>query len=113
MRPVTDAVNGDGAWTAPTLSGSWANYGGTTFNTAGYRKVGQVVYFKGLVKSGTGTIFVLPAGYRPPDGRLIFTCYGDGALAEVDIYTTGEVHLQAGTATTYLSLDNISFWVGA
>lgn len=61
----------DSGWIALTLSGSWANYG-SPFPTAAYRKVGSVVYLKGLVRNGTPgtTIGTLPVGYRPSEQHL-------------------------------------------
>jgi sorbitol-specific phosphotransferase system component IIA len=53
-------------WLTPTLLNSWVNYGGT-MQPAQYKRIGDRVYIRGVVKSGTGSpIFTLPAGYRPP-----------------------------------------------
>lgn len=57
-------LKGDAGWTAPTLTGSWVNYGGAHL-AAGYKRVGDFVYVRGTLKDGTGTAFTLPAGYRP------------------------------------------------
>jgi len=49
----------------PAFIGSWTNYGGG-FDTAAFRMTADGwVYMKGLVKSGSGTLFTLPEGYRP------------------------------------------------
>ncbi|HET9667277.1 MAG TPA: hypothetical protein VFP09_10990, partial [Desertimonas sp.] len=55
------------AWTNVTFTGTWVNFGGLTQATQ-YRKIGDQVYVRGFVKSGTiGTsAFTLPVGYRPP-----------------------------------------------
>lgn len=54
------------AWTAPTFTNAWVNFGGST-QIARYRKVGDVVEIEGLIKTGTIGLsaFTLPAGFRP------------------------------------------------
>lgn len=99
---------GGGAFTAPTLAGSWANSGGSN-QTAGYLKDPMgFVHLRGCVKSGSGTIFTLPTGYRPSADILLGT-YGDGAFAAVSITSAGVVALSVGAATIALSLDSITF----
>lgn len=56
------------AVTAPSFATGWANYG-APYSNAGYYKDRGRVYLRGAVKnsgSGTGLIFTLPSGYRPP-----------------------------------------------
>jgi len=37
-------------WIAPTLENAWADYGGD-WTLSGYRKIGDIVYLRGLVDS--------------------------------------------------------------
>jgi hypothetical protein len=55
------------AWAAPTLVNSWADFGGGN-QVAQYRKVGDTVQMRGIVKSGATSTeaFTLPSGFRPP-----------------------------------------------
>lgn len=48
------------------FAGTWTNFAGG-WDVAAYRKIGKVVYLKGLVAGGAvgSTIFTLPAGYIP------------------------------------------------
>ncbi len=95
------------SWIAPALINSWANYG-SGYNPAGYFKDSQgIVHLRGLVKSGTGTIFTLPAGYRPAY-RMLYGVDGANAHARVDIDTSGNV-IHAGGSNVHLSLDVITF----
>lgn len=59
------------AWQAPTLSGSWANVGGTT-TPAGYRITadGKSAELAGDVSGGTGAILTLPPDYRPIKDKI-------------------------------------------
>jgi hypothetical protein len=95
---VLGTTNGIGTvaavpWTSVTgFSNGWINYG-SVFQTAQYRKIGDVVTLRGLIKSGTvgSSAFTLPAGYRPP-ARLIH----HGTTARSSTWTTGAA--SAGTA---------------
>ncbi len=103
-----------GAWTALTLNsgGNWANYGGSYY-VAAYKKVGDLVFVRGLVVRSSGSdtlIATLPSGHRPGSYSLHVTS-GDDAFARIDIETDGEMRLQAGTAAVYVSLDGLIFSV--
>lgn len=95
-------------WTAPALINGWINYAGAFAATA-YRRIGGVVYIKGLVKSGTANtvIFNLPAGCRPTE-QLIFTGYSGVGAARIDVAPNGQVN-QATGSQDYLSLNGITF----
>lgn len=82
-------------WTAVTFQNSWANYGGA-FQTAQYRRVGDIVELRGLVRNGTAgtSIFTLPAGFRPPATQIF------AAVHDVPVtWATGAA--SAGTAHTH------------
>lgn len=97
----------DAPYVLATLAGTWANVSG--YAPARYATRGGAVHLSGRVSSGTGTIFTLPTGSRPKY-RLSFTAAADGALAQVDVLTTGEVTVVTpSTAPTWLSLDGLVF----
>jgi len=55
----------------PVFQNGWSNHG-STYQDAGYRKVGNLVYLVGTMDIGTpGTAFTLPVGYRP-EFKLVF-----------------------------------------
>jgi hypothetical protein len=95
----------------PTFQNSWANFGPPFFN-AGYHRVAGEVELLGVVKSGAiGTIFNLPAGFRPPFQRM-FTVGANNQTARIDITTGGDVVLAAygtGGSNAFVSLDGIRF----
>lgn len=98
-------------WISPTFANGWSNYG-NYFDTAGYCKVGDVVYLKGLVKAGSGTIFTLPAGYRPSKQRFFMVATGGSGSSlvpgRIDIASDGSVTFIEGQ-NGYVSLDGITF----
>lgn len=99
-------------WTSLTLQNSWVVYNAATYETPQYtRSADDIVTLKGMIKSGTTTIgtvlATLPAGYRPLEKQIFTTDAGD-ALGRIDVYPTGDIVLQAGSAT-WTSLDAISF----
>jgi hypothetical protein len=69
---VTNNLNevnglGAGAWINMALVAPWVNFGGA-LQIAQYRKVGDRVEIRGVIKSGVinTAFFTLPVGYRPP-----------------------------------------------
>jgi hypothetical protein len=64
-------------WTAMPLASGWSNFA-AGFQTAQYRKVGDIVYARGVVQAAAGaasTIATLPAGFRPPADLLLTTWF--------------------------------------
>jgi len=96
-------------WTTPTLSGTWANFGGA-FAGAAYGKTAEgLVVLRGLIKSGTiGTAaFTLPTGFRPAADKR-FGVISNGAAGRVDISTAGVVTPSTGN-NAYVTLNDIRF----
>lgn len=97
-------------WVTPTLAGSWVQYVGSGgFETPGYYVQGDYwCRLKGVVASGSGTIFTLPEGARPAF-RCHFTVATAGGVAKVRVQTDGQVVYSIGGNNTWLSLDGITF----
>eukprot|EP00483_Globobulimina_turgida_P013673 UN13699 len=77
------------------LQNKWQRFD-QTFAGAKAFKIGNVVYLKGLVKSGSGTtIATLPEGWRP-DTRRIFCQNQDGAAMRVDVLSNGIISYHDG-----------------
>lgn len=87
------------AWTAPTLLNSWANYGGG-YQTPEYRKIGDIVYLRGIIGGGTlsSQAFTLPTGHRPPL-QVQFGKIGSSTISYIEITTAGAVTCFGGTNT--------------
>jgi hypothetical protein len=103
----------DVPWIAPTLINSWVNYL-VGYATAGYRKIGDIVYVRGMVKSGSpvnSIIFTLPVGYRPVYNHL-FASSSNDLYGQARVMTDGTVYVNVGSAT-WFSLDTIQFSVTA
>jgi hypothetical protein len=99
--PITDAVNANTtaiannvptAWTNPTFLNGWMSYG-SGYAPGQYRKVGDMVQIRGLVKSGSlgNAIFMLPVGYRPTTGNLQFAVENSGGHGQLEVRTGGDV----------------------
>ena len=85
----------DTGWLTPTLLNDWQVYDGTYGSAAMYRRVGPIVFIRGLVKSGVWAIFVLPEGFRPAI-RMLFGVDSDTGHGRLDVETNGTVSKQAG-----------------
>jgi len=96
--PITNEVNRlttyttPTPWTGVTFQNGWVNYGG--YQAAQYRKIGDIVYLRGVIGNGTGVAFTLPVGFRPP-----FTVQKNavGTVSTMDINPTGTAYLTGGT----------------
>jgi len=97
-------------WSSLSFGSGWTNYGGA-YLVAAYKKVGDLVFVRGLVKrtSGVGTtIGTLPIGCRPSAYHLAAVACGTG-YAEIEIQTTGVISLRTGDPSTYLQIGNTVF----
>ena len=108
----TKATKAQEAWTAPTLLNSWVNFNAAAYSQAGYFKdTLGIVHIRGMVKDGSlggAVFFTLPAGYRPVD-HIIFGSIANGAIARIDVQSTGDVTAEAGCSATWTSFDGITF----
>lgn len=98
-------------WTNLSYASGWGDYGGG-FTPGQYKKVGDLVFLRGLVArtSGvSGTIATLPVGYRP-QYRYLFGVHTDngGGGDRVDILTSGNIDRQTG-GVAYVQLDGLVF----
>lgn len=106
---------GDASWTAPTLLGSWVNFGSPTAN-AGYRKDGQgFVHLRGAVKTGTinTAIFTLPSGYRPAARGSYASGDSANKASRLDVEADGDVVPVGHPNSSIVSLDGITFYAEA
>lgn len=115
--PTTPAVS-DSGWVAPTMIGTWVNNGNTALQNqapAGYRKIGNRVQLRGLIKNPNATgaisanLFRLPAGFYPGRQVILLANNYDKPVS-IKIQTDGYVYVIAADPT-WLSLDNVSFLV--
>lgn len=103
----TDGIGTD--WTALSLNTGWVNFGGS-YQTAEYKKVGDLVFLRGLIArtSGTATLIgTLPSGYRPILNPLFIVATNTG-YGEIEINSPGQISWRTG-GVGYLSLDGLIF----
>lgn len=100
----------DTGWLTPALLNGWVVYDATYGNAAMYRKIGNIVFVRGLIKNGTvGTnMFILPAGYRPGIRLLFAAETNSNVLCRIDVDSTGYI-LGTGESNAWVSLNNIMF----
>jgi len=101
------SATGFGAWTNLSFGTGWTNFA-SGWQTGQYRKIGDMVYLRGLVKRTSGsslTVTTLPTGHRPP-GDLLFDVISNDLLGRVNILTTGAINLAIGSVT-YVNLSDI------
>lgn len=89
------------AWTAVTFTNSWVDFG-APFQVCQYRKVGDTVQLRGLMKTGAvpSQAFTLPVGFRPP-ADLSFACRSGGAYAGFTITSAGVLTAAEGVNTAF------------
>ena len=102
-------------WKNMVLTNGWVAYGGA-FPVPAFRKIGHVVYLKGLMRAGAGLgqFSTVPVSFRPSDQRIFIMgvdSYGT-VVPRIDVTTTGTVLFVQG-ASAYVSLDQIFYPVDA
>jgi hypothetical protein len=100
------------AWTNLTLAGTWVNF--DAGHPAQYRKVGDDVEIRGLVKSGTigSTInsTPLPAGFLPFQTDESFVQGGSGVTGLVSVFkATGQIVPAAPLTNAFVYLSGIKY----
>lgn len=100
----------DSGWHDVTFESGYGNYGGS-FQNVRYRKIGNIVYVKGLMTPATlGTAFVLPEGYRPAEERELFDAINSNAQGRIDVYSNGNVNCNTMTdANSWVNIDLMFF----
>jgi len=101
---------GDTAWITPTLENGWTHFDGLGAPVQ-YRRLGGVVYLRGLVTGGAGgtQAFALPPGFRGGwlRGNSHWPVVNTDGSGFVRVWTNGSVGpAQSGT---YIDLGSISF----
>lgn len=108
---VIDAASGGGIflgadWVSFTLVNSWVNYGGA-YQVAQYRKIGDIVYLRGTIKSGASTACGLPVGCRPA-ATVQFVVPANGAYGQLVIDATGNILPAVGSNVSF-GFDGVQF----
>lgn len=85
-------------WLTPALNSPWLAYG-SGYMPPRYKRENGIVYIQGLVKASptttTGTIFTLPAGYRPNGGNRLTITHASGGVSDLRVNTSGAVTVYA------------------
>lgn len=105
-------------WITATLLNNWSAYA-SYYNTCAYKKIGNQVFLKGMVKSSTTLtsatryIFQLPEGYRPPKNTYLIGAY-NGSPQLIIVYADGSVFPDCTSsyiAEKFVTLDGLSFFI--
>lgn len=97
---------GDSGWLALPYATGWSDFDPANWLGAAYRKIGNQVFVRGLVKNSAamsaGTVYpvgTLPAGFRPP-GNLILSGTIGNSSTRMDIMSTGIIEFVSGAAVS-------------
>lgn len=100
----------DTEWTDLTPLNGWVDYDEPTFGTFAYRRLGGVVYTRGVIKSGATTsnilLAVLPSGFRP-EAVIIMPMVSVGAApgsARIDVYPSGSIVGNSNLSAVYTAV---------
>ncbi|MET0887241.1 MAG: hypothetical protein ABWX92_12390 [Mycetocola sp.] len=101
------ASGDDTGWITPALTGGWAS---SPSQTIQYRRYAGVVYLRGRGASGTaGTMFTLPAGFRPTQTMVVTVKNGVipiDAIMSITVNTNGTV--VSSTAGSFPQMTNVT-----
>lgn len=101
IYPTRYERGGAYTWEAASLAAGWSNTFGSPYPAVQYLLDNNgYVHVKGTVNGGAGTIFTLPAGYRPATDTLLFPTIANGATGRLEVTSAGVVTLATGTATS-------------
>ncbi len=108
LVPLQAAIIGT-PWAAPPFTTGWQTYGGG-YQNCGYRKIGDLVYLRGLLQATTGvtsTAWTFPAGFRPPLTALTGMMTSAGAWRRVDITTAGAFNVTSPAVGEWFALETV------
>ncbi len=110
VRDNGDYFTGETVWATPTLTNGWVNFVTAGYSTAGYRKIGDIVWLKGTIKNGTvgSDAFTLPTAYRPT-AETLFATESNSVIGRVDVTAAGAVMPIAPSNNAYVMLDGLFF----
>lgn len=99
----------DGVWTDMTLANDWVVYS-SSYHTLQYKKIGNMVYLRGIVKDGTATtIASLPSGFTPSKSELFLCGKGSDTAGQRITINTAGVITATGYSTGYVSFSGVMF----
>ena len=104
----------DSGWINLTLNSGWT-MNDYASEIPQYRKIGNIVYLRGLVNATTAAgniIATLPAGYRPAGYFNRFVCslnQSDNAVVQINANGQINDHQKGSKSRMFLSLNGISF----
>lgn len=101
----------DTGWIGLPYLNGWVDYDTSNYGPGGYRKIGKVVYLRGLAKSGNVSLSIaqLPVGFRPGLGKTRVNGQSNELFCQYDIASDGNIIPVTGVNTAWTSLNNISF----
>ena len=86
------------SWLNVTLINSWVTIAGQ--QVPQYRKLGDLVFLRGVCRSGSDAAFSLPVGFRPPVS-LTFAVGSSGTPGTMQVGSNGDVTLISGASTAF------------
>lgn len=106
----------DSGWQNITYEHTYSSYDASGFNPLQYRKIGNQVFIRGMIKSTatnpTGvnaSAGTLPATAKPAKGGYFFANNADVPIS-TNINASGEIRV-FNTSTSWIALDGINFFI--
>jgi hypothetical protein len=108
----------DTGWLVLPLANGWGSYTELeVYGPAGYRRIGDIVYLRGLIRNGGtglgGVFATLPVGFRPQIQHIVPTMTFNFAFSSFEIQPNGNLSLGTGASSTWFSLSSHSFSVAS
>jgi hypothetical protein len=94
-----------------SFENGFSNHGGNFGSTTYYKDKENRVHLSGMINvpgGGSGVMFALPMGYRPPNQIAFAVLNAAGGTARIDINTSGHVILEPGYSGP-ISVSGVSF----
>ena len=111
-----ECYKADSGWQSITYEHTYSSYSANDYNVLQYRKIGNQVFLRGMIKStatnpigANATAGTLPATARPVKGVYFLANNADASIS-INIDTNGSIKV-FNTSTSWVSLDGINFFV--
>lgn len=119
-NPINVARGGRYSWDRThiplQLQNDWESVNDSTYQARAFKDDSNMVHLMGTIRNGVvGDVnaLVLPEGYKPVFNTHVFGAYCDnGTIAKIVIDRTGQLQVQNGSNSPYISLSGISFYSG-
>ena len=116
IKRVVNELGADTGWQNITYEHTYSSYDASGFNPLQYRKIGNQVFVRGMIKSTTtnpvganASAGTLPATAKPAKGVYFIVNNADVPIS-TNINASGEIRV-FNTLASWIALDGINFFI--